>query len=89
MTGNAKLSLNNTVVLEVNCTGAQDVYSWEVTSSSALRNVQVLEATCPTSTSFDSAVQRQMAPVGKNAFRFTVAENTDGARAITTYTFMK
>jgi len=89
MTGVAKASLNNTTILDVNCKGAQDVYSFEITPTSALRNLKLLESGCPTTAQLDSAQQRQIEAVGKDSFIFTIAESEGGARAIVQYTFTK
>ncbi|MCA2960268.1 MAG: hypothetical protein IOD12_08445 [Silvanigrellales bacterium] len=90
MTGSVKLSNSNIVLAEFNCRGAQDVYTFEVTTSNALRNIKQVESGCPVGAKDFGSQQMQMEMAGKNSLVYTVASQTqDGVRVIETYTFSK
>lgn len=88
-TGNAKFSLNNEILFEVNCTGAQDVYTFELTSSNTLRSLRPVELGCPQGLRPVSAQQVSIQIQGKNSFAYIVASQGEGGRSIETYTFSK
>jgi hypothetical protein len=88
-TGSAKLSSNNTVLAEVNCSGSQDVYAFDLVESGALRNFSQLESGCPQSAEFNASKQMSIRSLNGDAFEYTVVSQSEGVRITETYVFRK
>jgi hypothetical protein len=88
-TGSAKFSNSNTILVEINCRGAQDVYTFTLLNSNVLRDVKVIESGCPQGLKDVSSMQMSLEPLGSSAFVYTVAQQSGGGRVIETYTFRK
>lgn len=88
-TGSAKLSFQNNILMEVNCNGARDIYSFSLTSSNDVRELKPVQLGCPQGGVGTTARQMMINPLGKKSFVYTEAAQDGGARAIVMLTFTK
>jgi len=88
-TGSVKLSNSNQTVAELNCRGSQDVFTFEVTSSKAVRNFKMVEAGCPQGVSSVATRQLTIESFDKSTFSLTIVTQEDGWRVIEEYIFKK
>ena len=89
MTGAAKISSSNELQVEINCKGAQDVYTFDWQESGALRNIHQTESGCPQGLQASDSQQMSIERLGPSGFAYTVVSNKDGTRLVETYTFKK
>ena len=88
-TGAADVSLNNTRIFAFNCRGARDVVSFEITTAKSIKNLRQIETGCPQGIQFSGTLQMSAESINKDSFEYTLVGQSNGERAIMSFTFSK
>lgn len=87
--GAVKFVQNNSVVGGINCTGARDVYRFEVGTAGSISNILPIESGCPQGVKLASATDLSLEAIDVDTFVFNDVEQANGVRVIYQYTFRK
>lgn len=88
-TGAVKFNLDNEYLTQLNCKGARDVVSFELTESNEVRGLTIIESTCPQGLKPGVTSQYSINVIDQHAFQFFSAETAEGVRGLLTVTFKK